>query len=92
MQDPSSENIQKAKDGKLKVHLPWLAHRKNNVEPDCHPLTGSSEHYSLRDVFHQNNSKDQRDVLRTIGLVPELAGKINSQCAEQLFSEVKRNN
>ncbi len=31
-------------------------------------------------------------MLRTIGLVPELAGKINSQCAEQLFSEVKRNN
>lgn len=91
VQDPSSENIQKAKEGKLKVHLPWLAHRKKKLDPDCHPLTGSSEHYCLCDVFHQNNSKDKRDVLRTIGLVPELAGKINSQCAEQLFSEVKRN-
>ncbi len=91
VQDPSSENIQKAKEGKLKVHLPWLAHRKKKLDPDCHPLTGSSEHYCLCDVFHQNNSKDERDVLRTIGLVPELAGKINSQCAEQLFSEVKRN-
>ncbi|XP_073715712.1 uncharacterized protein [Misgurnus anguillicaudatus] len=62
------------------------------MDPDCHPLTGSSDHYCLCDVFHQSNSKDNRDVLRTIGLVPELAGKINSQCAEQLFSEVKRNN
>ncbi|CAM4570363.1 unnamed protein product [Leuciscus chuanchicus] len=59
------------------------------MDPDCHPLTGSSEHYCLCDIFHQSNSKDKRDVLRTIGLVPELAGKINSQCAEQLFSEVR---
>ncbi|XP_077096666.1 uncharacterized protein LOC143748537 [Siphateles boraxobius] len=92
VQDPSSENIQKAKEGKLKVHLPWLTHKKKPMDPDCHPLTASSEHYCLCDVFHQSNSKDKRDVLRTIGLVPELAGKINSQCAEQLFSEVKRNN
>jgi len=92
VQDPSSENIQKAKEGKLKVNLPWLAHKKKPMDPECHPLTGSSEHYCLCDVFHQGNSKDKRDVLRTIGLVPELAGKINSQCAEQLFSEVKRNN
>lgn len=69
VQDPSSENIQKAKEGKLKVHLPWLAHREKNVDPDCHPLTGSSEHYCLCDVFHQNNSNDKRVVLRTIGLV-----------------------
>ncbi len=41
VQDPSSENIQKAKEGKLKVHLPWLAHRKKKLDPDCHPLTGS---------------------------------------------------
>lgn len=35
---------------------------------------------------------DKRDVLRSIGLVPEPVGKIDSQCTEQLFSEVKRNN
>lgn len=92
VQDPTPENIQKAKEGKLKVHLPWLAYKKTLVDPDCHPITGSLEHYCLCDIFHQNNSKDQRDVVRTIGVVPELAGKINSQCAEQLFSEVKRNN
>ncbi|XP_057215299.1 uncharacterized protein LOC130569587 isoform X1 [Triplophysa rosa] len=64
VQDPLPENIQKAKEGKLKVHLPWLAHSKKAVDPDCHPLTGSSEHvhYCLCDVFHQNNSKDERDV------------------------------
>lgn len=43
-------------------------------------------------MFHQNNSKDLRDSLRKIGLVPELAGKINSQTAEQLISDMKKNN
>nr|XP_021331329.1 uncharacterized protein LOC108183900 isoform X2 [Danio rerio] len=92
VQDPTTENIKQAKEGKLKVHLPWLAHKKNPADPDCHPVTGSSDHYCLCDVFHQSNSRDERDVLRTIGLVPELAGKVNSQRAEQLFSEVKKNN
>lgn len=46
----------------------------------------------MSDVFHQGNSKDERDVLRKIELVPELAGCTNSQCVEQLFSGMKKNN
>ncbi len=57
-----------------------------------HPLTGSSEHYVLSDRFHENNTKDSRDKLRKIQLVPELAGRVNSQCAEQLFSQMRKNN
>ncbi|CAM4662090.1 unnamed protein product [Leuciscus chuanchicus] len=64
---PSEENIKKASEN----------HRKEPADQDGHPVTGSCDHYVLSDVFHQNNSKDLRDSLRKIGLVPELAGKIN---------------
>ena len=43
-------------------------------------------------MFHRGNSKDQCEVLRKLELVPELAGLINSQCAEQLFSGMRINN
>ena len=58
---------------------------KMPVDKDGHPLTGSSQHFALNDVFHQGNSKEQREVLRKLELVPELTGLINSQCVEQLF-------
>jgi len=90
--EPSEENIKKASENDLKVSLPWLNHRKEPAHQDGHPVTGSCEHFVLSDVFHQNNSKDPRDSLRKIGLVPELAGKINSQRAEQLFSDMKKKN
>ena len=56
------------------------------MDQNAHPITGSSQHFCLSDVFHQGNSKDERDVLRRVELVPEMAARINSQCAEQLFS------
>ncbi len=62
------------------------------MDPDCHPVTGSAEHYALYDLFHENNTKDARDALRKIQIVPELAGWVNSQCAEQLFSDMRKNN
>lgn len=66
--------------------------QKWQADKDGHPLTGSSKHFALNDVFHQGNSKDQTDVLRKLAFVPELAGFINSQCAEQLFSGMRKNN
>ncbi|XP_026103392.1 uncharacterized protein LOC113074883 [Carassius auratus] len=50
------------------------------------------QHYVLNDKFHEDNSKDERDALRKIGLVAQLAGKVNSQAAEQFFSKLKKNN
>lgn len=38
------------------------------------------------------NTKDPKDVLRKVELVPELRGWANSQCAEQLFSGLRKNN
>jgi len=55
-------------------------------------LTGSEVHYCLYDTFHERNTKNPKDILRRLGLVPELAGRINSQVAEQLFSIMKKNN
>lgn len=52
------------------------------ADVNCHPDTGFAEHFALSDVFHQNNSKDERDKLRKIELVPELSGHINSQHVE----------
>ncbi|XP_016344334.1 uncharacterized protein LOC107690489 [Sinocyclocheilus anshuiensis] len=89
---PTPENIALAKDGKLKVSLTWLNCKK--VVPDCdgQPITGSAEHYALYDPFHEDNTKDARDALQKLGLVPQLAGIVNSQVAEQLFAKMKKKN
>ncbi len=88
----TSENILSVKKGRLKINLPWLQLRKYPPDVNGHPVTGSAEHYALYDTFHQYNTKDETDALRTIGLVPELCGWLNSQIAEQLFSDMRKNN
>ena len=90
--EPTAENVALAKAGNLKVSLPWLNVKKQVPDCDGHPATGSAEHYALYDRFHEDNTKDPRDVLRKLGLVPQLAGKVNSQVAEQLFAKMKKNN
>lgn len=84
--EPTKENIAAAVQGKLQVSLPWLLEKRENPDPNGHPLTGSSQHYVLYDKFHEANTKDPRDVLRRISHVSELEGWLNSQVAEQLFS------
>ncbi|XP_078790335.1 HMG domain-containing protein 3-like [Oryzias latipes] len=90
--DPTPENIQQVSEGKVLVNMPWLRISQMPAEKDGHPLTGSAQHFALNDVFHQGNSKDKTDALRKLELVPELAGLINSQCVEQLFSGMRKNN
>ncbi len=92
LMDPTAENIAKAKAGNVKVSLPWLTSKKENPDPDGHPITGSAEHYVLYDRFHEDNTKDARDSLRKLRLVPQLAGRVNSQVVEQLFAKLKKNN
>ncbi|KAK0155944.1 HMG domain-containing protein 3 [Merluccius polli] len=92
LMDATEENIRLASAGHVKVSLPWLASKKPVPDEGGHPLTGSSEHYALYDRFHEANIKDKKDVLRKIELVPELCGWVNSQCAEQLFSGMRKNN
>ncbi|XP_077077485.1 uncharacterized protein LOC143730820 [Siphateles boraxobius] len=90
--EPSAENIQLAKDSKFTVNLPWLKVKQVEKDPTCHPLTGSSEHYVLYDRFHECNTKDPKDVLRRVDLVPQLSGWLNTQTAEQLFACMRKNN
>lgn len=90
--EPTKENVEAAGHGNLKVHLPWLVDKLENLESNGHPVTGSREHYVLYDKFHQANTKDPQDVLRRIQIVPELQGTLNSQVAEQLFASLRKNN
>lgn len=89
--EPTEENIRAAQRGLLTINLPWLK-EKEKEDVNSYPVTGSSQHYVLYDKFHERNSKDARDALRKIGLVPELAGRVNTQAAEQLFSGMRKNN
>lgn len=89
---PTPDNIVKTKQGKLTVSLPWLTCKKQIPDSGGHPITGSAEHYALYEKFHEGNTKDDRDALWKLGLVPQLAGRVNSQVAEHLFSRMKKNN
>ena len=86
------DNISAAKKGEIKVHFPWLNQQKVPADAGGHPATGCAEHHALYDTFHQQNIKDDRDALRLIMLVPELCVWVNSQVAEQLFADMKKNN
>lgn len=90
--ESTADNLQLAAEGRLKVSLPWLKTKRTDADANCHPITGSSDHYTLYNVFHERNTKDAKDAFRRIALVPELAGWVNSQCAEQLFSDMRKNN
>ncbi|XP_051787215.1 uncharacterized protein LOC114656598 [Erpetoichthys calabaricus] len=90
--EATCDNIEMAVKENLKINLPWLNAKKITPDSNCHPVTGSAEHYALYDTFHQYNIMDEKDVLRRISLVPELQGWINSQRAEQFFAEMRKNN
>ena len=47
-------------------------------------------HYCLFDVLHEQNTKQKREILRRTKFVPQLAGQLNTQVAEQLHRAVKR--
>ncbi len=68
------------------MNLTWLKVKQPEKDPSCHPLSGSSEHYALYDRFHEDNTKDPKDGIRRVDLVPELSGWLNTQTAEQLFA------
>ncbi|XP_077076588.1 uncharacterized protein LOC143729292 [Siphateles boraxobius] len=86
--EPTQAHIELAKRGQLRVSLPWLGEKMEMTDPHGHPATGSSDHY----VLHESNSEDGKDVLRKLTLVPQLAGKVNSEVAERLFAKMKKNN
>ncbi|XP_051945069.1 uncharacterized protein LOC127617185 isoform X1 [Xyrauchen texanus] len=89
--EPTQANIELAQSGMLAVSLPWLDAKKTVADLHGHPVTGSSDHYVLYDPFHESKTEDSGDVLRKLTLVPQLAGKVNGQAAEQLLDKMKKN-
>lgn len=101
----TSDNVEKAKHGQLQVDWPWYPNGccdGNDAQPEVvvpdggqlmrNPLTGSDEHYCLFDQFHEKNSKNPADCLRRISCVRQLAGRTNSETAEQLNNRRNRDN
>ncbi len=84
--EATAENVAKASSKELVVHLPWVktmkeagrVQSKNNGATEAldkpHPITGTSDQFSLNDRFHQHNQKQEKKKLRSLDLVPELTG------------------
>ena len=94
--EPSIDNILAATNGTLEVQWPWFPNGDgNNVQPvvdqQLHPVTRCADHYALFDSFHQDNSKDPKDLLRRVSFVPQLEG-VNTEVAEQLNSKRNKDN
>lgn len=49
------------------------------------------EEFVVVSETNESNSREVKDCLRKIALVPELHGWVNSQLAEQLFSTMRKN-
>lgn len=100
--EPTEENIQAAVEQSLVIELPWMKNvifkRKETGQvesTDCedrflrpHPITGTSERYSLYDQFHQKNQTRLEENLRSLRLVPDLSSILNSSEAEQKNREL----
>ena len=89
--NPSNENVEKAHNGTLqKQSFSWLDNAKgpcvaSNLEgmKKVHPLTFVQQRYSLYDRFHEKNTSQRKEVLRSTKWVTELDA-INTATAEQL--------
>ncbi|XP_046854252.1 uncharacterized protein LOC124447393 [Xenia sp. Carnegie-2017] len=99
----SLENIRRANSGELEIDWPWfpngercdlstVVQRSDGEQLLCNPSTRSSDHYCLFDQFHEKNSTNPADCLRRVSCVNQLAGKINSETAEQLNNRRNRDN
>ena len=98
---PTEENLTKLKNKELTVDLPFFAEPNTGAQcqvsddhsylANVHPVTLTADHYIAADSFHKNNTKKEAEKLRDTSLVQQLAGKLNTQVCEQLFSFIKTN-
>lgn len=96
--EPNAENIQLATRKELQVDMEWIKRLKcplltlTNTDVDrltaTHPITQTSERYSLYDRFHQKNQRRPEEKLRSLNICPSLRTEINSAVAEQLNREL----
>lgn len=88
--EPTEDNIQKVEKKTLDVSLGWLDRRFErastdlNIEgTDIHPISQTTNRYSLYDKFHEKNTSQREEFVRRTGLVRELVG-MNTETAEQV--------
>jgi hypothetical protein len=86
------ENIRAAQEETLRVSIPALTDNQPvaNVGDTEHPITGLSERFLLFDWFHEKNSTIAKEALRRSSFVKEIAGLVNTQAAEQLHRDRKK--
>lgn len=94
------DNIRMAEQKNLQLSFPWVRKCLQLGGPDeskpqldvgmrgPHPITGTSHRFSLYDRFHQGNQKRAEEKLRSLDLLPELTGVLNTSMAEQLNKEL----
>ncbi len=81
-----------AEYGELRVDWPWYPNgihgqmaenfqRDDDEQLLYNPTTGSREHYSLFDPFHEKNTGNPADSLRRVSCVRQLAGETNTETA-----------
>jgi hypothetical protein len=80
--EPTEENIAACKAGTFVSDLKQL----EDANYPLHP-----RHFCLADKLHQSNLSDERDLLRRVGFVKQLQGRVNTQVQEQFFREIGRN-
>lgn len=95
---PTQENINKAAQKALHVDMEWVKNLKSPLPQQIkgnidrfsaqHPVTGTSERYSLYDRFHQKNQRRPEEKLRSINISPTLRKEVNTAVAEQLNREL----
>ncbi|XP_062600986.1 uncharacterized protein LOC134262628 [Saccostrea cucullata] len=85
-------NIKQAEEKRM-FNISCLAEKEDDYRTEdssSNPITGSKSHFSLFDWFHQDNCRKEEEVLRKSSLVSEIAGLIDTQAVEQLFSSCKK--
>ena len=91
--EPTEENVALAKDDSLHVSCAWYpSGSANSSDPAAHPVTKAAEYYCLFDAWHESNSSNPHDLLRSTRCVQQLEGLVSTEVAEQLNNKMNRNN
>ena len=83
-------NITAAKNGTLKVSMPWLSFNADK-EQGNHSATGSNAYLPLFDRLYETNSSNDAELLRHLNCIKELEGKVNKEVVEQLHASFNKN-
>lgn len=95
---PTTDNIKLAGKKKLKIDMQWVKDLRSNLLVQVqqntnrmaalHPVTRTSDRYSLYDRFHQINPRHPEEKLRSLGICPALRRQVKSAGAEEFNREL----